>query len=492
MPETILVVDNTSTNRKLTHQVLSMAGFDVRSVADAAAALDAIPECQPQLVLTELRLEGMDGIALTRRIKEDPRTRRTVVIAVTGCSAEGDRIAAMSAGCDDFIVKPIDTRALPSLIQTHLARRDREVGGVEGPPPCPAVELPSWAIDLCREFAQEGASKAAQFLQEGSPSEEIRRAAHVWAGLGGTFGYPEITELARELEKACRIGAGGPEVTVRLQRLAGLFSEIIASLHATRHRPQLPDVFVQALSGKTCTLVGFDPYDRNRLEDALHSAGAQVLSGAPGDTGDLIVAAAGSAAAAALLQEFRRPDSRPLLLVGASGIGRQVEAMLDCEAFDFVAAPWTAEEVLARAYRHFTRRVPPAVSGPGARDRKLRVVIADDDATVLALLKTTVESYGIDCVVAGEGDQALELMRATPPDAAILDVIMPNMDGLEVLATIRNDPILKNVRVLLLSALQQESDIVRALGLGADDYVTKPFSPLEVVARLKRLVRSEP
>ena len=97
----------------------------------------------------------------------------------------------------------------------------------------------------------------------------------------------------------------------------------------------------------------------------------------------------------------------------------------------------------------------------------------------------------MECSVASEGDTALALMRASPPDAAILDIIMPNMDGLEVLAAISNDPKLKHTRVLLLSALQQESDIVRALGLGADDYVTKPFSPVEVVARLKRLIRSE-
>lgn len=489
MPETILVVDDAATNRKLIHRVLSGAGFDVRSVADAAAALDAIAEFEPQVVLTELRLEGMDGISLTRRIKEDPRSRRTVVIAVTACGAESDRSAAASAGCDDFVVKPIDTRALPALIQTHLARRDQDGGGV-GSVPAASIELPSWAMDLCRVFAQEGAAKAAQFLQEGTPAEEISRAAHMWAGLGGTFGYPEITNLGRELERSSRTAAGGEAVTAQLQRLAALFAEITASLEGTRPGPQMPDAFVQVLSGKTFTLAGFDRDDHKRLESALDRAGARVLSAPADNPGDLTIAAAGSDAANALLQEYRRTGPRPLLLVGASGISQQVEAMLDWEAFDFAAAPWTVEEILARACRHFTRRIPPAAS-PLARDRQLRVVIADDDPTVLALVKTTVESYGMECAAAVEGDKALELMRAAPPDAAILDVMMPNMDGLEVLAAVRNDRTLKDVRVLLLSALQQESDIVRALGLGADDYVTKPFSPLELVARLKRLLRSE-
>jgi len=493
MPEAILIVDETSSNRKLTHRVLSGAGYNVRSVPDAAAALDAIPEFQPRLVLTELRLEGMDGIALTRRIKEDPRTRQTLVIAVTGCGTDEDRRAALNAGCDDFIVKPIDTRALPAMVQTHLARRDQAIG-LEPMASGPHTDLPSWALDLCHDFVHEGAAKAGRLLQDSAPPEEIQRAAHTWAGLGGTFGFPEITRLARQLDHSCRTAAGGAKVNGLLQHLVTLFSQAAASCAETRPSPQLPPALVQGLSGKTFRLVGFDGHDAARLGRSLETAGGQVLSTPPPTPSDLTIAAAGSEETAAFLREFRHSPARPLLLVGASGVGPQVEAMLDSEAFDFAAAPWTAEEILARAYRLLTRRNPsaPRPQPPARhRDRKLRIVLADDDPTVLALLRTTLESYGMDRVVAGEGDQALELMRASPPDAAILDVIMPNMDGLEVLAAIRNDSLLRNVRVLLLSALQQESDIVRALGLGADDYVTKPFSPVEVVARLKRLVRCE-
>lgn len=491
MPETILIVDEAATNRKLAQQVLSRAGFAVHSVADGSAALDALAKFQPQVVLTELRLEGVDGVSLARRIKEDPRTRRTVVIAVTACGAESDRTAAASAGCDDFVVKPIDTRALPLLIQTHLARRNQESAGSESLPSRPD-QLPVWAMDLCRVFAKEGAAKAAQFLRDGTPAGEIGRAAHMWAGLGGTFGYPEITSAARELERSCRMAASAGETTLQLERLAGLFAEMSASLDGAAPRQEMPEAFVQMLSGKEFVLVGFDGDDRKRLESAIESAGAAVLPAEAESAGDLTIAAAGSEAANAFLEEYRRRGSRPLLLVGGSGIGPQVEAMLDCSAFDFAAAPWTVEEILARAYRIFTRRAPPLAPQAAGRERKFRLVMADDDATVLALLRTTVESYGMECATAGAGDQALELMRAAPPDAAILDVIMPNMDGLEVLAAVRNDPLLKDVRVLMLSSLQQESDIIRALGLGADDYVSKPFSPLEVVARLKRLLRSEP
>jgi len=479
MPEAILVVDEISANRKLTHRVLSKAGFAVRSVADAAAALDAIPEFQPQLVLTELQLAGMDGLALTRRIKEDPRTRRTKVIAITGCGAESDREAALGAGCDDFLLKPIDTRALPAIVQTHLDKRDREAGDDYCTPDQAFADLGSWAPELCREFARDGAAKVTELLRQGASLGETKQAAHVWAGLGGTFGFPEITRLARELERRCDLSGGAP-ITGKLQQLAALFAQALRYCEQNVPGPRLPEALVQGIYGRSFALVGFDSYDRERLQSAIEQAGGSAVL--PGnDTPDLTIASAASEVT----------QSRPLLLLGVPAVNPQLETLLDSEALDFAAAPWAVEEVLARACRLLARRAPGAPPARPVRDRKLRVVIADDDTTVVALLKTTLESYGIECAVASEGDQALELMRAAPPDAAILDVIMPNMDGLEVLAAVRNDPALRDVRLLLLSALQQESDIVRAFGLGADDYVTKPFSPLEVVARLKRLVRSE-
>jgi DNA-binding response OmpR family regulator len=119
---------------------------------------------------------------------------------------------------------------------------------------------------------------------------------------------------------------------------------------------------------------------------------------------------------------------------------------------------------------------------PGARTR---VVIADDDATVRALVGTTLKNFGFDIETVPDGTMALECVRRTQPDIAVLDVSMPGMDGYEVLAALRKESI--PVRVMLLTARQQESDVIRGFSLGADDYVVKPFSPMELVARLKRL-----
>ena len=93
------------------------------------------------------------------------------------------------------------------------------------------------------------------------------------------------------------------------------------------------------------------------------------------------------------------------------------------------------------------------------------------------------------CHVAANGKQALESARALKPSAIILDVNMPYIDGFEVLSTLRNDPETADVPIVMLTSVQQESDIVRGFGLGADDYVVKPFNPMELLARIRRLVR---
>jgi len=113
------------------------------------------------------------------------------------------------------------------------------------------------------------------------------------------------------------------------------------------------------------------------------------------------------------------------------------------------------------------------------------VVIADDDDAVRTVVRSALEKYGWRCRVATNGSDALQLIREQRPDAAVLDVNMPGMDGFEVLAAVRAEGI--PVRVILLTARQQEQDVLRGFSLGSDDYVVKPFSPMELVARLKRL-----
>jgi CheY-like chemotaxis protein len=120
----VLVVDDNATNLKLIAYLVRSHGYEVHTAADADAVLAEVAAHPPRLILMDLQLPGVDGLELTRRLKSDPATRGIIIIAVTAYAMKGDQERARAAGCDDYVTKPIDTRALPSLIANHLARTE--------------------------------------------------------------------------------------------------------------------------------------------------------------------------------------------------------------------------------------------------------------------------------------------------------------------------------------------------------------------------------
>lgn len=122
--EAILIVDDNPTNLKLVAYLMSANGYAVTTALDADAALAAIAHHRPRLILMDLQLPGVDGLELTRKLKADPSTRDIIVVAVTAYAMKGDQAKAEAAGCDDYITKPIDTRALPEAIARHLRRSE--------------------------------------------------------------------------------------------------------------------------------------------------------------------------------------------------------------------------------------------------------------------------------------------------------------------------------------------------------------------------------
>ena len=116
------------------------------------------------------------------------------------------------------------------------------------------------------------------------------------------------------------------------------------------------------------------------------------------------------------------------------------------------------------------------------------VLVADDDDDILLLVTTRLRRDGFEVVQASSGDEALRLAREKRPRLAVLDIGMPGLDGLEVLEQIRADDELRDMRVLLLTAKAQESDVRRGYEAGADGYVRKPFSPSDLSARVRALL----
>jgi DNA-binding response OmpR family regulator len=116
------------------------------------------------------------------------------------------------------------------------------------------------------------------------------------------------------------------------------------------------------------------------------------------------------------------------------------------------------------------------------------VLVADDDPDILALVTFRLERAGYDVVGANDGEQALQLALAQPPDLVVLDVMMPKLDGYEVTTRLRQNERTRRIPIILLTARVQEADIARGFEVGADDYVKKPFSPQELGARVQAIL----
>lgn len=118
--------------------------------------------------------------------------------------------------------------------------------------------------------------------------------------------------------------------------------------------------------------------------------------------------------------------------------------------------------------------------------KRRKILVVDDEERMVRFIRLNLEHDGFRVVDAFNGKQALERLRDETPDVVLLDVMMPDLDGFEVLRMIRE---ISNVPVIMLTARGDEDDRVRGLELGADDYITKPFSPREMVSRVKAVLR---
>ena len=117
------------------------------------------------------------------------------------------------------------------------------------------------------------------------------------------------------------------------------------------------------------------------------------------------------------------------------------------------------------------------------------VVVADDDEDILMLVRATLAAAGYDVAVARDGAAALSLLRDRRPAAVVLDIAMPELDGLEVLERVRADPATADLPVILLSARAQENDVAHGYRVGASKYIRKPFSPRELRTALDDVTR---
>jgi CheY-like chemotaxis protein len=276
----------------------------------------------------------------------------------------------------------------------------------------------------------------------------------------------------------------------------------------------VPRNVAEVLRGKRVALIGLPPEHADRACAALGRVEARArifaatddLDSQPIRECDLLVVQVRAEADGARLQAAVEGSAAGKLLV--SGEHWRLMALpveVQTLVAEYLADNWEPEEMLLRLTLAILRKTMApsaaalataaprvttlkAVAELGRPKTSSKVLIVDDDRIVLSLVRTTLQNYGMRCETVNNGNDALRLIRQQNPDVVVLDVNMPGLDGYEVLSRIREENL--PTLVVLVTARQQEHDVLRGFQLGADDYLVKPFNPPELVARIKRLLRS--
>ena len=514
---TILVIDDSAINLKVTAATLRSQGYRVHLSSSAEQALMTLRTLRPDLILVDIQLPGMNGLEFTRQVKATPGTKHILVVALTASADREMEQQAYDAGCDGFIAKPIETRSLGHRLRAFLQ-------GEQDPPPFEdgtgsAASLAFSGPEmegLRRQFLAESGREVRrllEFLNVHVDSAAAARLFHQWVGSAGALGYPEIAERARAAETLLNTQGW---TKAALREHLEVLAHALATAPEAAHTP-IPPAILQQVSGKRVALVGFGDDEADKICAALERARALPRmfgadeppdSEALRDCGVAIVHVRPETLASAWLDPAGAPSGLPLILLGAREHILGLDPKVQWRTFENLIDGWQPEEAVMRlsfalsradALRLLTEEAEDGrnqsghseigVAGEEAgqpRAASSEIVIADDDAHVLAVVGATLQRLGMKCRSAADGAEALRAIREICPRAAVLDVNMPGMGGFEVLCAIRKEGL--PVKVILLTARQQESDILRGFQLGADDYVVKPFNPLELAARLKRLL----
>ncbi len=372
--------------------------------------------------------------------------------------------------------------------------------------------------------------------RRGADREEAAAALHRWIGSGGLLGLSDLSRTAAETKTLLRNQT--PEDDRRAKDLIARMAAILegagespdkpskrssenvsAEKSAAAATPPQPaaeppapkrakppqkamaaavEPETDGLWGVRVALVGLDARSARRCGPALEARGAfpRALDAAS-EIGrrnlsgfDLFVASSHEENTPPSWRAAIAATHAPVVWVGGRPDGIAELARRTGAVMDFLVSVERPDELVARCEMLISRHSPESSLQPEhPRDAALEIVVADDDPTVNSVLEATLLSEGVLCHCAIDGGEALDLARRIKPDAIVLDVMMPRHDGFEVLAALKNDRETATIPVVMLTARQREEDILRGFSLGADDYIVKPFSPNEVLVRLRRLVR---
>lgn len=539
--EILLVVDDEPANVEALRVTLSETGYGVLTASSAAEALELLGQQKVALVLADVRMPQMTGLDLCRRIKTLPGHATTPVFLVTAqADTAADLHAASEVGADAYVVKPFEPATLLERIHDVLKPNPQTPRG-KGERVLVVDDRAIAAEGLAEHLRAYGYEPVAIT----DPATVLAQAARekpdlavIDVRMGEVTGF----ELCRQLRSDARFsrlpvilvsGFAGPTERLRAQEVGA--QEFVA-------KPFALDEFLGKVAfhlrgraaegtrqgrGEKVLVVDDIPVNVEALATQLEYrgyaplralSGQQALTLAKAEKPQAVISdvmmpgMTGYDLCRELAQDAALRSPPVILLTAKSGTLQDKLLGFDAGAVDYVVKPFEAEELMARLAKVLKRVAQPAEAAAPSHTGVTRVVetayavdaeaptgvdvrgageailCVDDNPINLEVLKTHLERVNYRAVLAPDGAEALERLEQTAVDLILLDVMMPRMHGYEFLKRLRANPKHKDIPVVVVSAKDRVEDSLTGFRMGVVDYVTKPFNPPLVAAKVAAIL----
>lgn len=332
----------------------------------------------------------------------------------------------------------------------------------------------------------DGLRSALSDVRDGN-DEAVARArglSHQLKGSGTSFGHPEVTALA-----SAAIDATDADLAEALDPLIAALEDVVGTGRTTQRIVVVDDdPLIRMIVAKTL--------DNDQREFVMAGSVKEARASIDATT-DLVLLdlllpdGDGRQLLAHVLANHETAHIPVVMLSGSGSEGVRLAAM-DAGATAFVEKPFDPlslselVEDLLEPHTNKTAEPPASPSTPDVGATKVTVLLAEDDELVAALVCDRLARDGYAVWHEVDGESALVGALQSPPDVAILDVMMPKMNGFEVLGRLRSSPQTAELPIIMLTGRGREEDVVRGFDLGATDYIVKPFSPAELAVRVRR------